>query len=38
MAGYSRDFLIGAFMSRYIHCTKITIEQLVRLEQMANDL
>ena len=25
-------------MSRYIHCTKITIEQLVRLEQMAHDL
>jgi hypothetical protein len=38
MAGYSRDFLISAFMSRYIKCTVITIEQLVRLEQMANDL
>jgi hypothetical protein len=38
MAGYSRDFLIDAFMSRYIQCTKLTIEQLVRLEQMANDL
>lgn len=38
MAGYSRDFLISAFMSRYISCTLITIEQLVRLEQMANDL
>jgi hypothetical protein len=38
MAGYSRDFLIDAFLSRYIHCTKLTIEQLVRLEQMANDL
>jgi hypothetical protein len=38
MAGYSRDFLISAFLSRYIHCTKLTIEQLVRLEQMANDL
>jgi hypothetical protein len=38
MSGYSRDFLIDAFMSRYINCTKITIEQLVRLEQMANDL
>jgi hypothetical protein len=38
MAGYSRDFLIDAFMSRYIKCTVITIEQLVRLEQMANDL
>lgn len=38
MAGYSRDFLIDAFMSRYIRCTLITIEQLVKLEQMANDL
>jgi hypothetical protein len=38
MAGYSRDFLIDAFMSRYIKCTVITIEQLVRLEQMAGDL
>ena len=38
MAGYSRDFLIDAFLSRYIGCTLITIEQLVRLEQMANDL
>jgi hypothetical protein len=38
MAGYSRDFLIDAFMSRYISCALITIEQLVRLEQMAHDL
>ena len=38
MAGYNRDFLISAFMSRYIKCTLISIEQLVRLEQMANDL
>ena len=38
MAGYSRDFLIDAFMSRYIKCTLISIESLVRLEQMAGDL
>jgi hypothetical protein len=38
MAGYSRDFLIDAFMSQYIKCTSISIETLVRLEQMANDL
>lgn len=38
MAGYTRDFLIDAFLSRYIHCQLITIEQLERLEQMANDL
>lgn len=38
MAGYSRDFLISAFLSRYISCTLISIETLVRLEQMAGDL
>jgi hypothetical protein len=38
MAGYSRDFLIDAFLSRYVTCTLISIEQLVNLEQMANDL
>jgi hypothetical protein len=38
MSGYSRDFLIDAFMSRYIHCSKLTVEQLVHLEQMASDL
>jgi hypothetical protein len=38
MSGYSRDFLIDAFMSRYIKCTLISIESLVHLEQMANDL
>ena len=38
MAGYSRQFIIDAFMSRYTGCTMISIEKLVRLEQMANDL
>jgi hypothetical protein len=38
MAGYSRDFLIDAFISRYIKCTSISIETLVKLEQMANNL
>ena len=38
MAGYTKQFLIDAFMSRYIHCTLISIDQLVRLEQMAHDL
>ena len=38
MSGYSQDFLIDAFMSRYINCSKLTIEQLVNLEQMAHDL
>ena len=38
MAGYSRQFLIDAFMSRYINCTMISIEKLVNLEKMAGDL
>jgi hypothetical protein len=38
MAAYSKQFLIDAFMSRYVKCTILTIEELVRLEQMANDL
>ena len=36
MAGYSKEFLIDAFMSRYIKCTLITIEQLEAMEQMAS--
>lgn len=38
MAGYTKEFLIAAFMSRYIACTLITIEQLEKMEQMAIDL
>ena len=38
MAAYSRDFLIDAFMSRYINCSVLTIEQLVHQEQLAADL
>lgn len=38
MAGYTKDFLIDAFMSRYIKCTLISIEQLEKMERMAIDL
>jgi len=38
MAGYTKDFLVDAFMSRYVSCNSITIEQLERLEQMSIDL
>jgi hypothetical protein len=38
MAGYTKEFLIDAFMSRYVDCNAITIEQLEKLEQMAVDL
>jgi hypothetical protein len=36
MAGYNKEFLVDAFMSRFINCSLITIEQLVELEEMAN--
>lgn len=36
MAGYSKQFLIDAFMSRYIDCSLISIEQLEAMEAMAN--
>jgi hypothetical protein len=36
MAGYTKEFLIEAFMSRFLACSIITIEQLVELESMAN--
>lgn len=35
MAGYSKDFLIAAFMSRFLKCAALTIEQLCDLEDMA---
>ena len=38
MAGYTKQFLIDAFMSRYIGCDHLSIEKLERLEIMANDL
>ena len=36
MAAYSKQFLIDAFMSRYL--SALTIEKLESLEQMATDL
>ena len=36
MAGYTKEFLVDAFMSRFLTCSLITIEQLVDLEAMAN--
>jgi hypothetical protein len=38
MAGYTKQFLIDAFMSRYINCGLITIEQLESLEKLAETL
>jgi hypothetical protein len=34
---YTKDFLVDCFLSRYIHCSLITIEQLESLEIMANN-
>ena len=37
MAGYTKEFLVAAFMSRYIKCSVISIEQLESLEKIANN-
>lgn len=36
MAAYTKDFLVDAFMSRFISSSLISIEKLVELEEMAN--
>lgn len=36
MAGYTKEFLVQAFMHRYMQCSLLTIEQLESLEQLAN--
>jgi hypothetical protein len=36
MAGYTKEFLIDAFMSRFLACSMLTIEQLVHLEEIAS--
>ena len=38
MAGYTKEFLIDAFMSRYTACQLISIESLEHLEKLAIDL
>lgn len=38
MAGYTKEFLVDVFMSRYVNCDNISIEKLEKLEQMALDL
>jgi len=38
MAGYTREFLIDAFMSRYVACQLITVESLEHLEKLATEL
>lgn len=36
MAAYTKEFLVDAFMSRFLTCSLISIEKLVELEDMAN--
>lgn len=36
MAAYTKEFLVDAFLHRFMHCRLITIEQLESLENMAN--
>ena len=38
MSAYTREFLIAAFMSRYIACNLVTIEQLEHLETITAEL
>lgn len=38
MAGYTKEFLIDAFMSRYVACQLISVESLEHLEKLAIDL
>ena len=38
MAGYTKEFLIDAFMSRYMACQLISVESLEHLEKLATDL
>lgn len=35
MAGYSKDFLIDAYMSRFLKCKTLSVETLCRLEELA---
>jgi hypothetical protein len=35
--GYTKEFLIAAYMSRFIQCALIDIDDLVKLEDQAED-
>jgi hypothetical protein len=36
MAGYTKEFLVNAFLDKFINCNIITVEQMESLEVMAN--
>lgn len=37
MAGYTKEFLVDAYLSRFMACSLITPEQIESLEVMANN-
>jgi len=36
MAGYTKEFLVNAFLDKFVNCNIITLEQMESLEIMAN--
>ena len=36
MAGYTKEFLVDAFLHKFMACKAITVEEFERLEVMAN--
>jgi hypothetical protein len=36
MAGYTKDFLVDAFLDRFVNCAILDVTQVERLETMAN--
>jgi len=37
MAGYTKEFLVDAFLSKFVNCNIITVDQMESLERMANN-
>lgn len=37
MAGYTKEFLIDAYLSRFVNCSLVTPDQLDVLEKIAHD-
>lgn len=36
MAGYTKEFLVDAFLDRFVNCSLLAVEQVEDLEKMAN--
>ncbi len=37
MAGYTKEFLVDAFMHRFVACPLLSTEKLIDLEEMASN-